>query len=89
MNRKILELVNNRDFQNLTDYYGKRTIFETLKVERKENRPVQTLLMKEDMKFCNTRQESTSARKHVPNGTFISMPTNCFLSKVEAKGLCA
>ena len=38
MNRKILELVNNRDFQNLTDYYGKRTIFETLKVERKENR---------------------------------------------------
>ena len=38
MNTKILELVNNRDFQNLTDYYGKRTIFETLKVERKENR---------------------------------------------------
>ena len=28
MNRKILELVNNREFQNLTDYYGKRTVFE-------------------------------------------------------------
>ena len=38
MNKKILELVNNREFQNLTDYYGKRTFFETLKVERKENR---------------------------------------------------
>ena len=37
MEGKILELVNSREFQSLADYYEKRTIFETLKVQCKEN----------------------------------------------------
>ena len=38
MEGKILELVNSREFQSLADCYGKRIVFETLKVQRKENR---------------------------------------------------
>ena len=37
MKRDILELVNSREFQSLADYYEKCTIFETLKVQCKEN----------------------------------------------------
>ena len=37
MKGKILELVNSREFQSLADYYEKCTIFETLKVQCKEN----------------------------------------------------
>ena len=37
MEGKILELVNSREFQSLADYYEKCTIFETLKVQCKEN----------------------------------------------------